>query len=158
MLSGSTPLSMTEESAYAKMGDTVRIHYTGKLEDGTVFDSSQGKEPIEFVIGGGMVISGFENAVLGMKPGEEKTNEIPVEEGYGQRNEQLVLEIERSSLPEECVPELGMQLHIQQSEGAVLPVVITDVTEENVTIDANHPLAGLSLTFDIELVEIVSEE
>jgi FKBP-type peptidyl-prolyl cis-trans isomerase 2 len=105
-----------------------------------------------------MVISGFENAVLGMKPGEEKTNEIPVEEGYGQRNEQLVLEIERSSLPEDCVPELGMQLHIQQSEGSVLPVVITDVTEENVTIDANHPLAGLPLTFDIELVEIVSEE
>ena len=139
----------------AKSGDTVRIHYTGTLDDGTQFDSSAGRDPLEFALGGGQVIPGFDNAVDGMTVGDSKTVTIPPEEAYGQRHEQLVQQVSRSALPDEIEPAVGMQLQSQSPEGQVMMLVVTEVEEEAITVDANHPLAGQALTFDIELVEIV---
>ncbi len=139
----------------AKSGDTVRIHYTGTLDDGTQFDSSAGRDPLEFALGGGQVIPGFDNAVDGMAVGDSKTVTIPPEEAYGQRHEQLVQQVSRSALPDEIEPAVGMQLQSQSPEGQVMMLVVTEVEEESITVDANHPLAGQALTFDIELVEIV---
>ena len=139
----------------AKSGDTVRIHYTGTLDDGTQFDSSAGRDPLEFALGGGQVIPGFDNAVDGMAVGDSKTVTIPPEEAYGQRHEQLVQQVARSALPDEIEPAVGMQLQSQSPEGQVMMLVVTEVEEESITVDANHPLAGQALTFDIELVEIV---
>ena len=139
----------------AKSGDTVRIHYTGTLDDGTQFDSSAGRDPLEFALGGGQVIPGFDSAVDGMAVGDSKTVTIPAEEAYGQRHEQLVQQVSRSALPDEITPEVGMQLQSQSPEGQVMMLVVTEVEEESITVDANHPLAGQALTFDIELVEIV---
>ncbi len=139
----------------AKSGDTVRIHYTGTLDDGTQFDSSAGRDPLEFALGGGQVIPGFDNAVDGMAVGENKTVTIPADEAYGQRHEQLVQQVSRSALPDEIEPAVGMQLQSQSPEGQVMMLVVTEVGDESITVDANHPLAGQALTFDIELVEIV---
>ena len=139
----------------AKSGDTVRIHYTGTLDDGTQFDSSAGRDPLEFALGGGQVIPGFDNAVDGMTGGDSKTVRIPPEEVYGQRHEQLVQQVSRDALPDEIEPAVGMQLQSQSPEGQVMMLVVTEVAEESITVDANHPLAGQALTFDIELVEIV---
>ena len=139
----------------AKSGDTVRIHYTGTLDDGTQFDSSAGRDPLEFALGGGQVIPGFDSAVDGMAVGDSKTVTIPPEEAYGQRHEQLVQQVSRSALPDEIEPAVGMQLQSQSPEGQVMMLVVTEVEEESITVDANHPLAGQALTFDIELVEIV---
>ncbi len=139
----------------AKSGDTVRIHYTGTLDDGTQFDSSAGRDPLEFALGGGQVIPGFDNAVDGMAVGDSKTVTIPAEEAYGERHEQLVQQVSRSALPDEITPEVGMQLQSQSPEGQVMMLVVTEVEDESITVDANHPLAGQALTFDIELVEIV---
>ena len=139
----------------AKSGDTVRIHYTGTLDDGTQFDSSSGRDPLEFALGGGQVIPGFDGAVDGMAVGESKTVTIPAEEAYGQRHEQLVQQVSRSALPEDMEPAVGMQLQSQSPEGQVMMLVVTEVEEESITVDANHPLAGQALTFAIELVEIV---
>ncbi|MDJ0794043.1 MAG: peptidylprolyl isomerase [Woeseiaceae bacterium] len=139
----------------AKSGDTVRIHYTGTLDDGTQFDSSAGRDPLEFALGGGQVIPGFDNAVDGMAVGDSKTVTIPPEEAYGQRHEQLVQQVSRGALPEEIEPAVGMQLQSQSPEGQVMMLVVTEVEDESITVDANHPLAGQALTFDIELVEIV---
>ena len=139
----------------AKSGDTVRIHYTGTLDDGTQFDSSAGRDPLEFALGGGQVIPGFDNAVDGMAVGESKTVTIPAEEAYGQRHEQLVQQVSRSALPDDIEPAVGMQLQSQSPEGQVMMLVVTEVEEESITVDANHPLAGQALTFAIELVEIV---
>lgn len=139
----------------AKSGDTVRIHYTGTLDDGTQFDSSAGRDPLEFALGGGQVIPGFDSAVDGMAVGDSKTVTIPAEEAYGQRHEQLVQQVSRSALPEEIEPTVGMQLQSQSPEGQVMMLVVTEVENESITVDANHPLAGQALTFDIELVEIV---
>ncbi len=138
----------------AKPGDTVKIHYTGKLEDGTVFDSSIDREPLEFTLSGGQVIPGFDQAVVGMSPGESKTEIIPMEQAYGPHREEMVIEVNRQQLPLDLEPEVGQQLQVQQDKGHALPVFITDVTESTVTLDANHPLAGEDLTFDIQLVEI----
>ncbi|MBE9126097.1 MULTISPECIES: FKBP-type peptidyl-prolyl cis-trans isomerase [unclassified Coleofasciculus] len=138
----------------AKLGDTVKIHYTGKLEDGTVFDSSVNREPLEFTIDGGQVIPGFEQAVVGMTPGESKTQTIPMDKAYGPHRSELVLEVTREKIPPDLQPEIGQQLQIQQPNGQTIPVVITEVTNSNVVLDANHPLAGEDLTFDIELVDI----
>jgi peptidylprolyl isomerase len=135
--------------AIAKTGDTVRVHYTGKLADGTVFDTSAGSEPLEFTLGEGKVIPGFEQAVTGMKVGEYKKVTIPVDEAYGQRQEDLIFEVGRDKLSPDIKPEVGMQL--QGSQGVV---TIIKVSETTITLDANHPLAGQDLTFDIELVEI----
>ncbi len=139
----------------AKSGDTVRIHYTGTLDDGTQFDSSAGRDPLEFALGGGQVIPGFDSAVDGMAIGDNKTVTIQPEEAYGQRHEQLVQQVSRSALPDDMEPAVGMQLQSQSPEGQVMMLVVTEVEEESITVDANHPLAGQALTFDIELVEIV---
>jgi peptidylprolyl isomerase len=140
--------------AEAKNGDTVKVHYTGKLEDGTVFDSSAGREPIEFTLGERQVITGFEEAVVGMTPGESKTATVTPEEAYGPRYDEMVVVIGRQELPEHLDPKVGQRLQIRQPEGRMISVTVTDVSEANVTLDGNHPLAGRDLTFEIELVEI----
>ena len=140
--------------AQAKPGDIVKIHYTGKLDDGTVFDSSVNREPLEFTLSGGQVIPGFDEAVLGMSPGESKTQKIPMDQAYGPHRDEMVLEISRQQIPPELEPEVGQQLQVQQENGQTIPVFVTEVTESKVTLDANHPLAGEDLTFDIQLVEI----
>jgi len=139
----------------AKSGDTVRIHYTGTLDDGTQFDSSAGREPLEFAIGGGQVIPGFDSAVDGMAVGENKTVTIPPDEAYGQRHDQLVQQVSRSALPDDMEPAVGLQLQSQSPDGQIMNLVVTEVADESITVDANHPLSGHALTFAIELVEIV---
>jgi len=138
----------------AKPGDTVKVHYTGKLQDGEIFDSSVGANPLEFTIGNGELIEGFESSVLGMEVGGKKTIEIPSENAYGEHSEELVAEVERSKLPNHITAEVGQALQITQPNGKTINVVMTEVTENTVTLDANHPLAGKKLTFEIELVEI----
>ncbi|NLX03986.1 MAG: peptidylprolyl isomerase [Phycisphaerae bacterium] len=140
--------------AQAKEGDTVKVHYTGKLKDGTVFDQSAGKEPLEFTIGEGRVIPGFEEAVKGMEPGQSKTVEVSSEEAYGPRRDEMILQVDRSRLPEDLDPEVGQQLQSHQENGQTVILTVTDVSEQEVTLDANHPLAGQDLQFEIELVEI----
>lgn len=139
----------------AKSGDTVRIHYTGTLADGTQFDSSDGRDPLEFALGGGQVIPGFDSAVDGMAVGENKSVTIEPDQAYGERHEQLVQQVPKNALPEDMEPAVGMQLQSQSPDGQVMNLVITDVADETITVDANHPLAGQALTFAIELVEIV---
>lgn len=139
-----------------KNGDTVKVHYTGKLEDGSIFDSSQQRDPLEITLGEGKLIPGFEKAVVGLAVGDTTTATIESAEAYGERREDLELSIERNQLPEEIEPEVGMQLQLNQPNGQPVPVQITNIEDENITIDANHPLAGKDLTFDIELVEIVN--
>ncbi len=137
-----------------KNGDTVKVHYTGQLEDGSVFDSSVQREPLEFTLGQGQLIPGFEKAVVGLKVGDSTTANIPSAEAYGDPNPQMIIEVEKSQLPADLEPEVGVQLQLNQPDGQVIPVQITNVEGDNVTIDANHPLAGKDLTFNIELVEI----
>ena len=141
-------------AAQAKNGDTVQVNYTGKLADGTVVDSSVGREPLEFTLGVGQVIPGFEKAVLGMKVGEKKTVTIPVDEAYGPHHDDLVAEVPREKLPEDITPEVGQQLGVKRTDGGTSIVTIISVSDNTVTIDANHPLAGKGLTFEIELVKI----
>lgn len=138
----------------AKSGDTVKIHYTGTLGDGTEFDSSAGREPLEFALGGGQVIPGFDSAVDGMSVGDSKTVTIEPGEAYGERHDQLVQEVPKSALPEDMKPEVGMQLQSQSPDGQIMNLVVAEVAEESITVDGNHPLAGQALTFAIELVEI----
>ena len=138
----------------AKHGDNVKVHYTGRLDDGTVFDSSVEREPLEFVIGSGMIIPGFEAAVIGMAPGESKTETIETDNAYGPYREEMVLTVDRQQMPLEIEPEVGQRLQLQHPTGGVIPVIITDISLDTVTLDANHPLAGEDLTFDIQLVEI----
>ena len=140
--------------AIAKTGDTVKVHYTGKLADGTVFDTSAGSEPLEFTLGQGKVITGFEEAVLGMQVGESKTVIIPVDEAYGPRRDDMILEVSRDELPDDLEPEVGMQLQSSQPDGSVIIFTITEVSDTTIKVDGNHPLAGQDLTFVIELVEI----
>jgi len=137
----------------AEIGDTVKVHYTGRMTDGTVFDTSVGSEPMEFTLGEGRLIPGFEQAVTGMQVGESKTVTIPVDEAYGQRRDELIFEVGRDELPADIEPEVGMQLPTSQGV-----VTIIEVSEATVKIDANHPLAGQDLTFDIELVEIETSQ
>jgi peptidylprolyl isomerase len=139
----------------AQSGHTVRIHYTGTLSDGTQFDSSAGRDPLEFALGGGMVIPGFEKAVEGMSVGESKSVTIAPEDAYGPRHEQLIQEVPKSALPEEVTPEIGMQLQGRGPDGQVMNLQVKEVADDSITVDANHPLAGEALNFDIELVEIV---
>jgi len=140
--------------AQAKSGDKVKVHYTGKLDDGTVFDSSQERDPLEFTIGEGQIIPGFEQAVVGMNPGDNKTANIPVDKAYGPRRDEMVMDVDKGQFPENITPEIGQKLQMTRSDGQVIMVTITGVSEANVTLDANHPLAGKDLTFDIQLVEI----
>jgi len=140
--------------AEAKAGDTVRVHYTGTLGDGSEFDSSRGREPLEFTVGEGQVIPGFDEAVTGMQPGEEKRVTIPADEAYGQRRPEMVGSIRREQFPPGIRPAVGQQLQMSQ-QGHTFVVTVTGVSDDEVTLDANHPLAGEDLTFQLELVEIV---
>ncbi len=135
-------------------GQKVKIHYTGTLDDGNQFDSSVGRDPLEFEMGAGMVIPGFEKGVVDMEVGEKKTIHIPAAEAYGEKRDEMVMEFERSQLPEGLEPEVGMGLQMQGPQGQAIPVQITAVAEETITIDANHPLAGQNLNFELELVEV----
>lgn len=138
----------------AKKGDQVSIHYTGRLNDGTVFDSSDGSDPLVFVLGTGQVIPGFENAVMGMNAGDSKTVKIAAREAYGSRQEDLVMNVDRGQIPEDLDIEVGQRLQMEKPDGETMRVTVTGVTDEIVTLDANHPLAGEDLTFDITLVKI----
>lgn len=141
--------------AQAKNGDCVKIHYTGKLEDDTVFDSSVNRAPLQFTLGEGKIIPGFEKAIIGMNPGESKTVKIPYDEAYGPHRPELIAEIERSRFPEDMKLEVGREIKLRQPNGRVVAVKIINITEAKVTLDANHPLAGKELSFDIKLVDIV---
>lgn len=138
----------------AKKGDSVKIHYTGTLTDGSVFDSSAGREPLEFTIGSGMVIAGFDDAVAGMAVGEKKSVTIPVDKAYGPRNEELIIEVPRSQVPPDLNPEVDQKLQMGGPNGEVVVVTVVEVGEEAIMLDANPPLAGQDLNFDIELVAI----
>lgn len=137
-----------------KQGDTVHIHYTGSLEDGAVFDSSAGREPLSFTIGSGQVIPGFEEAVMGMAVNEKKNVTIPVDKAYGPRNEELVLTVPKVQVPPDLNPEVGQKLQMQGPDNSPVIVEVTEVAEEHIKLDANPPLAGKDLIFDIELVRI----
>lgn len=138
----------------AKNGDTVSVHYTGKFTDGTVFDSSVQREPLQFTLGEQQVIAGFEQAIAGMATGEKKTVQIQPDEAYGPHHGELVFQVERGNLPSEIDPEVGQRLTFQRPDGQTVPLTVTDVSESAVTLDANHPLAGRKLTFDLELIDI----
>ena len=142
--------------AQAKNGDKIKVHYTGKFEDGTVFDTSEERGPLEFTIGDGEVIPGFENSIIGMEVDERKTVTIPPEEAYGPRREELIWERKKSEFPEGISPAVGKQVGVRlnQPDAPLINAIITDVSEDTVTLDANHPLAGKTLVFDIELVGI----
>ena len=138
----------------AKSGDAIRIHYTGRLSEGSVFDSSDGREPLAFTLGSGQVIAGFDSGVVGMAVGDTKTIEIPADKAYGARDENAVVEVAVSDFPDGVTPEVGLPLQLGMEDGGTLQVVVAEVTDENATLDANHPLAGKDLIFDLELVEI----
>jgi peptidylprolyl isomerase len=139
----------------AKSGDTVRIHYTGKLTDGTHFDSSEGRDPLEFTIGAGQIIPGLEREVEGMKVGEKKTVTAQADEAYGQHNPAAMQRVPRASLPPDIELVVGKQLQAVTQDGQQITVTIAEIDDDTVTMDANHPLAGEDLIFDVELVEIV---
>lgn len=138
----------------AKAGDTLRIHYTGRLKDGTIFDTSEGRDALEFMIGNGDVIPGLDQGVIGMAAGETRELTIAPEEAYGQRDETWVQTVPLESVPDHIPTELGTQLQIQTQDGQTVPVVVSDKTDSNIELDANHPLAGKTLIFDVTLVEI----
>ena len=140
--------------ATATNGDTVHVHYTGKLDDGTVFDSSEGRDPLAFTVGAGQVVPGFEDAVAGMQVGDSKTVRIGPADAYGERRDDLILDVPTEQLPEGLEPEIGMELALRGQDGQTMPVRVADVGSEAITLDANHPLAGHALTFDVELVEV----
>lgn len=135
-------------------GDKIKVHYRGTLDDGTVFDSSEGREPLEFEVGSGMVIPGFDKGVMGMTVGQKKTINIPVDEAYGPVQEEMYMEFPIDRFPADMKPEVGMSLNMTNGSGQAIPVVIAEVQEEAVILDANHPLAGEDLTFELELVDI----
>ena len=141
--------------ANAKSGDTVRVHYTGKLEDGSIFDSSDGKDPLEFTLGEGAIIPGFEAAVVGMKVGEKKTEAISSDDAYGQYQEDLLQEVERAMIPDDIDLEVGKHLEVTRPDAQPLILTIVEFDDGKVILDANHPLAGKDLIFEIELVEIL---
>jgi peptidylprolyl isomerase len=139
----------------AKHGDTVRVHYRGKLRDGSVFDASFDREPLQFTIGGGEIMPGFEDAVVGMKPGDLKTTEVSGEKAFGPYREDMLVVVEKNELPENVEPELGQSVPISRPDGPRVDLTVTEVTESEVTLDTNHPLAGEDLKFEIELIDIV---
>lgn len=140
--------------AQVKSGDTVRVHYHGKLTDGSTFDSSEGRDPLEFTVGSGQVIKGFDDALIDMNVGDKKTVNIPVDNAYGQRSDEMMMEYPLSEFPADMKPEVGMELHMSDNMGNVFPVVIAEVKADSVVLDANHPLAGEDLVFEIELVSV----
>lgn len=140
--------------AKAKEGDTVKVHYKGTLNDGTVFDESKEHGVLEFQIGDEKVVPGFEEAIIGMSAGEKKTATVKAEKAYGIRNEKLIKTVDKKQVPENLELKVGQQIEVRQTHGGNFPVTVIDITESEVTLDANHPLAGEDLTFEIELVEI----
>ena len=138
-------------------GNTIKVHYTGTLNDGTVFDTSKDRDPIEFTVGSGNMIPGFDAAVIDMKMNEKKTVDIPYKDAYGERRDDLLLSIERNNIPDDANIEVGQMLQMKSPEGEVYNVIIAEITDDSITLDANHPMAGLDLKFDLELVEIVSK-
>ncbi|MFN5477384.1 MAG: FKBP-type peptidyl-prolyl cis-trans isomerase [Chitinophagaceae bacterium] len=139
----------------AKQGDVVRVHYTGRLTDGTQFDSSEGREPLEFTVGAGQMIKGFDDGVVGMNVGDKKILNISATEAYGERDEQAIIEFPAANIPADMKLEPGMQLTLRNQHGQPVPVVVLEVQAEVVIMDANHMLAGKELVFDVELVEII---
>ena len=137
-----------------KDGDRVKIHYTGTLKDGEIFDTSRERQPLEFTVGNREMMPGLETGVIGMEAGEKKSVEVPPEEAYGPRKEELVVEVKKSNLPDHIEPSLGQRLQMQVDNGNHIELAITEIKEETITLDANHPLAGHTLFFDLELVEI----
>ena len=140
----------------AKSGDTVKVHYTGTLNNGQVFDSSKSRDPLQFTLGTGMVIPGFDAAVTGLSPGESVTTTIPNDQAYGPYQKEMVAEIEKDNIPADFELEVGQRLQMQVPNGEAMSVTITDIKGDTVTLDGNHPLAGQDLTFELELVEIIS--
>ncbi len=140
-----------------KKGDTIKVHYHGRLEDGSTFDSSEGREPLEFEVGGGMVIPGFDDGVTGMQVGEKKSINIPYNEAYGPKQDDLLFDFPKDKFPPDITPEIGMQMNMRGENGQQFPVTVQEVSDEKIVLDANHPLAGKNLTFDLELVEINSK-
>ena len=138
----------------AKKGDKVQVHYKGYLEDGKIFDSSEGKPPLDVVLGTGTVIPGFDAALAGMAVGDKKTVKIPLEQAYGPHNAEMVMQVPKSQVPPDLKPEIGQKLQVGGADGELMTVEVIDVTDEFVTLDANPPLAGKDLTFDLELVAI----
>lgn len=145
---------MTDTNHAAKAGDNVQIHYTGTLDDGSTFDSSEGRDPLAFTLGTGQVIKGFDDGVTGMAVGEEKTIHIKCEDAYGPINPAMMQDVPREQIPDEIPLELGMMLQMQGQAGDVLPVTVVKITDDTVTLDANHMLAGKDLTFALKLVSI----
>ena len=137
-----------------KAGDKVSVHYEGRLNNGHVFDKSEGRDPLSFQVGKGQVIKGFDDALIGMTVGEKKTVNIPVDQAYGERNDNMIMEFPMSDFPDDMKPEVGLQLHMSDNQGNHFPVIITEVKTDSVILDANHQLAGQNLIFDIELVSI----
>lgn len=140
----------------ARRGDNVKVHYTGKLSDGTVFDSSSGREPLSFSLGSGQVIAGFDEAVLGMTVGESKVVQIPVDKAYGERKEELVMQVPIEQVPPDMQPEIGLRLEMGGMNGEIIRVVVTEISKTHITLDANPPLAGKDLTFELDLVDCAS--
>jgi len=141
--------------AQAKKGDSVKVNFIGKLEDGSVFASTADSEPLEFKLGEGRIIPGIENAVEGMNVGESKSVKVPPEQAYGQRREELVEEVSRDKFPKDAEPKVGQKFEVPQQQGRPMVVTVVDTSEQTVTLDGNHPLAGRDLTFDLELLEVV---
>jgi peptidylprolyl isomerase len=139
----------------AQQGDKVKVHYQGTLKTGETFDSSEGREPLEFTVGSGQVIKGFDEGVKGMSVGEKRTVEIPVQDAYGEKSQELIIEFPKAQFPQDMAPEIGQQLMMSNGSGQSFPVTIKEIKEDSVLLDANHPLAGQDLVFNIELVEIV---
>ncbi len=137
-----------------KNGDTIKVHYTGKLTDETIFDSSREREPLEFTVGSGQLIQGFDKAVIGMKAGEATVANIPCAEAYGEPREDMVMSVPKDQLPAEIKPEIGMTLSAGQPDGTQMPVTVIEVADDHIKLDANHPLAGKDLVFDIEVVSV----
>ena len=140
----------------AQSGDVVSVHYSGRLDDGTPFDSSEGREPLSFTLGAGQVVAGFDEAVTGMEVGEEKTVRLEPDEAYGQRRDDLVLTVPTDAFPGDTTPDVGQGVRLGLQGGGALEAVVVDAAEESVTLDANHPLAGRALTFDLRLVDVAS--
>lgn len=138
----------------AKSGDTVKITYVGTLNDGQMFDSSEGRDPLEFVLGSGQIIKGLDSAIPGMSVGDKKTVNVPCDQAYGQKNPEARQAVPREQIPADIPVAVGTQLQMQTPQGQVVPVTVAEVTETEVTLDANHPLAGQDLNFEIEVVEI----
>ena len=136
-----------------RRGDNVKVHYTGTLNDGTVFDSSAGREPLSFAVGSGQVIAGFDEAVIGMQVGESKEVHIPVDKAYGERKEEMVMQVPIAQVPPDLQPEIGLRLEMGGVNGEIVRVMITAITDSHITLDANPPLAGKELNFSLQLIE-----